>query len=209
MDYSFMNKSFTCTGTSCLGVIDTTENENKIYIRCQDSKGNSNSQSKEYTLYRPQDALKIESLKPLKSYTTETSLTFNLELRVSGGSGDEVCSFKIQGYNEDYTEFLTHKGDYHIQELTLPLGVRNTFIRCVDSSNDAAVFTERISINQDINSPLISRAYGMGNSLVLKTTEKAECKYVLSDCNKKFEAMQSFTGNGLKHQATGRKGNIY
>ncbi|MBT7706246.1 hypothetical protein HN747_02250 [archaeon] len=208
-EYSEMNHSFSCVSDSCSGILPTQEDLNRFYIRCADPSGNANAVSKIYTLLKSQEELTIETIFPRELVTTENHFVFDLEATVSGGAGDEICEFKVSGLYDDYIEFSEIIGTRHVHELDLPIGVFTVRVHCTDSSTASDTVSEIIRINQDLNSPLIARAYEQGGSIILKTREEAECRFDYYTCSKSFENMTVISGNGFEHSTSGIPGKIY
>jgi len=208
-EYSEMNNSFVCVGSSCNGALPIHEESNIFYIRCLDENNNSNAVSTRYVLSKAGSRLQIESISPTDLDTQDTRAQISLRVITNGGARDEECEFKISGYLDEYTQFNTKSGASHIQELDLPAGRHVVSAYCQDSSGDSDTVSQVIRINQDADSPLITRAYRQGNSVVIKTKEPAYCAFDYYSCSKEFGNMTLFIGTELEHKTSGKVGKMY
>ncbi|MAG39613.1 hypothetical protein CMI41_01445, partial [Candidatus Pacearchaeota archaeon] len=208
-DYSLMTNDFLCFSQECSGVLNVSLETNKFYIRCNDTSGNVNTASEVYTIKKAQTELAIESISPNDEDTTDDHLVFDLEVVVDGGAGDEICEYMIEGQHEEYIEFLESSGDTHTQEFDLAIGEYTVKIYCYDSAGDSDLETQTLRINQDLNSPSITRAYAQGSSLVIRTKEEAECRYYSYSCSEDWDDMTSFSGSDKRYTVTAYEGRKY
>jgi hypothetical protein len=208
-EYNLMNHSFNCIGSICSGALPVTKESNLFYIKCKDVSGNQNIFSKVYTLLKSQSQLQIESILPTDLDTMDSHMNFTLEATVSGGAGDEYCEFEVEGYSSTYTLFNSRIGSRHTQQIDLPIGSHTIKVHCQDSAGDGEVMAQTIRINQDTNSPLMAKIYKQGASLVVKTTEPAECRFDYYTCTKDFDEMSAFSTKGLKHTMSSKDGKLY
>jgi len=173
--------------------------ENKFYFRCNDTSGNTNQQSYEFSLIgtRP---LVIDSVFPngtIKDSVSPAKIT--LEARTSAGykDGEATCQF---GSAEDglvIDKFLTPWTYEHSYDLWLTEGDYKYFINCFDLGGNSDTKNVSFSVEIDNAEPLVVRAYHEDVYLKVITNEKANCVYNTQDklgCNYGFE-------DGIKMQA--------
>ena len=209
MEYDTMNNSFLCIQDGCSGILPTPDQTNTFYIRCKDVSGNSNRASTIYTLTKAQSELIIESIYPHDLDIVDDHVSFDLEVYTSGGAGDEICEFKVDGYYDEYVEFLDKFGNKHVQPADLPIGSHIIRVYCQDPAGDSATSSQKIKKNQDIAPPLITRIYNRGNNLVLMTKDPSECAFDYYSCSQDFINMTSFIGTGLEHTTPSIEGKSY
>jgi hypothetical protein len=172
---------YPCT-TTLTGLKDNTEN--KFYFRCKDTADNLNEESYEYSLIGT-EPLVIDWVKPeegsmIKDSTEAIKVT--LEAKTSAGfdEGRSLCYYSATGDTEDYVMFFDD-GEIdkyqHAQDLWLPEGDYNYFIKCIDFGGNSDVKETNFSVESDLNAPLVIRASHRETFLKLRTNEPARCVY--------------------------------
>ena len=197
-----------CRGT-LTGLIN---NQNNIYLRCNDTKGNFNKQSCMFTLKQTDD-LQIDSVTvndlPNESVITDSTdiIEVTLKVKTSAGAdnGKSKCEYNYNGgryyfYNQGSDEYLTE----NIQEnLGLIIGQYNFPIRCTDEANNQAESNIIFTLEQDNTEPIVVRFFHEEGYFRLITNEVADCVYKsigVTDCDYPFLEGNSFeTNDGINH----------
>jgi hypothetical protein len=185
---------------SCKSLLENITQESVlVYIKCNDSSGNINSEDYPYTLYKTKDPLEIISTSPMNDTVIEKPIGANdplyLEASTSGGveNGKAVCSFKfIENGWRDY--FTTTDSDKHSYMFTsLPEGNYTVQIFCTDKIGNTASTLISFKSEIDTTPPLIIRAFHSGDYLKLITDEDAICYYSNINCNFDIQNGTKFT----------------
>ncbi len=175
--------------------IASDQTDISVYIKCNDSSGNVNSNFDEakYDIIRTPAPLNITStyantfLIPEEGIVIErTSVSefFTLEATTEGGvdNGISLCRFKFAEVkwrnNFQKTNSREHKSVFN----SLPSGTHTIQILCKDSIGNTAEKTITITSKIHDAKPIITRVYGRGNSITLATDEEARCYYSNKDC---------------------------
>jgi hypothetical protein len=205
--YDEMNKEMDCVtnptqfNAQMLYECDTTlsglisNKENKFYFRCQDqplaadqSDRNKNMQSYVFKLQGTLP-LQIDSVKPNGTIDGPTdNIKVTLDVKTSAGfkEGISLCGYKEEG-EIGYTDFFNTNSYTHTQDLWLEEGDYNYSIMCVDLGGNVDYANAVFSVETDLASPIIVRAYYEDGYMKLITSEEAICVYGTSDCNYAFE----------------------
>jgi hypothetical protein len=170
-------------------IFGLTEQENKIYFKCNDTHGNLMSTYTEYTISPSLGELKISSTNPSGYYqvsSVDETYAVNLEVMTSGGGdgyGISRCywNFSWIEYDSfaDNREHLFFNTDstIHNQELNLRSGNYNIPIRCEDDFDNEAHEIIEFELDIDNIAPEIATIYRSGNSLVVTTHKESRCYY--------------------------------
>jgi hypothetical protein len=189
---------------SCKALLENITQESvSVYIKCNDSSGNINTEDYPYTLYKTQDPLKITSTIPANNSIIKKSVTANdpfyLEAATSGGveNGKAVCSFKFieNGWRDFFTE--TNSDHHRYMFTSLPSGNYTVEIFCTDSIGNTASSAISFESQIDTTPPKIVRAFHDGSSLKLITDENALCYYSNVNCNFDINNATKFTDGSL------------
>lgn len=186
------NLQYTCTG-NLTGIQDRTDNV--FYFRCEgqpdkpDNERYANVQSKQLII-RGSQPLYIVSASPNDTMVTGSTDTIKVDLQVETGAGasdgNATCSFKNQGAPDaSFITMFETQSYKHKQTLTLPSGVYNTDIRCIDAGGNVAETNISFSVYTDKVAPVVTRVYKQ-DALKIVTDENASCSYSLKDCNFNF-----------------------
>ena len=129
---------------------DIQENENKIYIKCEDQPWRSEEEQNLrnvnpddfiYILYSSENELKIDSVSPegiIERGSEPTEIT--LQVQTSGGAedGKSICRYNFLNNNWN-GEFLNSNSKTHTQKFTtLTAKEYNVEISCEDSAGNSA-----------------------------------------------------------------------
>jgi hypothetical protein len=172
--------------------------DNNFYFRCKDkpfaeeNDRNANKESYKFNLIGT-EPLVIDSVGPSETIKDST-LTVKVELtaKTSFGydEGKSTCYYSQTGEDNDYIMFLYENSDNinheHLQELWLPEGIHEYYIKCIDLGGNSDVEKTSFIVESDSTSPIIVRAYHEDKYLKLITNEDAECVYDIIDCSYLF-----------------------
>ncbi|MEJ2267683.1 MAG: hypothetical protein P8X70_01255, partial [Nanoarchaeota archaeon] len=155
--------------------------ENNFYFRCEDLSGNINRESYEFMLMGTQP-LVLDWTKPEEGATIKDStenIKVTLEAQTSAGykDGESNCYFSDTGEEGDYIMFLNTGSYQHSQDLWLPQGDYEYYIRCVDLGGNMDNDTISFTVESDSSAPRIIRAYHEETYLKIITNEPARCVY--------------------------------
>jgi len=180
---------YTCS-TTLTGL--KNEFENEFYFRCKDNAGNVNKESYEFSLIGTQP-LVISDIGPngtIKDSTELVKVTLEAETSAGYKEGEATCYHSETGDDDDYVMFLYENADNlghkHSQDLWLPEGDYEYFIKCCDLGGNTDIKTVSFHVESDSESPIIVRAYHEETYLKLITNEEAECVYDTTNCNYLF-----------------------
>ena len=204
-DYVNMNNTMICSknifqmNAQLLYPCSTTltglknEFENKFYFRCNDSVGNANTESYEFTLIGTR-ALVIDSVSPDATTIKDSTDVFQvvIEVETSAGykDGESLCYYSDTGEEDDYVmfDYEDSEWDYqHSQALWRPAGTYEYFIKCIDLGGNTDNETINFVVESDVVSPLVVRVYHEATDLKLVTNEEATCVYDTTSCSYTFE----------------------
>ncbi|MCW8966117.1 MAG: hypothetical protein OQK82_05465 [Candidatus Pacearchaeota archaeon] len=170
---------FPCT-TTITAVKD--REENNYFIRCNDTSGNINKESYELVLVGTQP-LYIDSVEPNDTIVKDSTSPVKVTLEVttsSGTNGGEAYCYYKSSTDSSYVQFLydpLEMNYQHTQELYFDEGIYDYNIRCVDAGGNAVHKNITFEVEEDLESPLIVRAYKEDGYLKLITDEDSECVY--------------------------------
>ncbi len=192
VDFDSMSKSFDFCNSdsdegflkgSCIAnVKDLTGEENKIYIKCRDTGGNTyETDDITYTFFASPSELKIDSVLPQGEVKGSGEFVLvNLTAVTSGGSndGNSFCSYKFESHPQySPSPFLKTGGKKHETSFTrLPNGNYNAEVSCTDSAGNTAEGNSVFDLKTDSSPPIIARAFNQ-NGLKIITDEDAKCYY--------------------------------
>jgi len=175
---------------------------NDYYIKCKDqpwlkddSKRNKNKVSYKLTLMGTYD-LAIENVtvnsKPNNTIIKDSANQTKVTIGVTGSGGAEEGKVKCQyKFGNNYLNFYNEGSlDYLIenkQSLWLEKGKYNYEIKCFDIAGNTAFTSVGFTIEQDVSSPTIVRAYSEEGKIKLITNEEAVCVYSITSCNYNFD----------------------
>jgi len=172
--------------------------ENKFYFKCEDQPSlegteneadrNENMESYLFTILGTLP-LQIDSVLPDKIIdgpTDKIQVTLEVETSAGYNEGVSICGYKDQD-ETGYTDFFNTNSYHHTQDLWLDEDDYNYSIMCVDLGGNAAYGNAVFSVETDLDSPIIVRAYYEDKYMKLITDEKAICVYGTDDCNYAFE----------------------
>lgn len=169
--------------------------ENKFYFRCKDKPSaeeedrNVNEESYEFTLIGTQP-LVIDSVEPngtIKDSTDIIKVELKAETSAGYKEGESTCYYSSTGDEEDYIMFYETSSYQHTQELHLPQGEYEYYIKCIDLGGNSDTEKVNFIVESDTNPPIVVRAYHDAPYLRLITNEEAECVYDTRDCSYLFE----------------------
>jgi hypothetical protein len=179
--------------TTLTGLKDRVEN--KFYFRCKDQPSaeeadrNVNTESYEFVLIGTQPLI-IDSVGPNETIKDSTeSVKVTLEAITSAGynEGEATCYYSDTGETESYIMFFETQSHEHYQDLWLPEGDYEYFIKCIDLGGNSDIEKVNFRVESDSSPPIILRAYHEETYLKLVTNEKAECVYDNVDCSYLFD----------------------
>lgn len=228
VEYKNMNYSMTCKtniseytsmGWQCQMIMNLSNEENKIYVRCEDqpwlkgtaneSNRNSNQEDYEYVLYVSGSELNITSISPNGSLERGTGYnSVKLEVETKGGAYDGIstCYFG----NNYGTVFSETYSAVHTHNLTIMNGMYNIPIKCQDEVGNTAKSQINFTIDYQTSAPIAVRTYAQGSNIVLITNKNAECYYNLETCSFDITNGTSMTtGLSTIHTAPWNIGKIY
>jgi len=232
-EYSLMSKTMECNtgieesedfGWSCstelTGLLDEA---NTIFIKCKDqpwfkntvneSDRNINTDGFLHTIYKTENALKINSIVPeggVDSGFIPVSVDFEVKTSEGAENGKSFCSYSFKGY-EKMILFSETYSNIHKQNFNqLTSGPYVLYVECEDSAGNVVQDFTEIQINLDETTPKVNRAYKEGNQLIIQTDEDAECYYGLNKCTFDINNATSITtGFSKEHKTTWESGLTY
>jgi len=216
MDIEY-NQMYKCTGTLD-GLISGVNKENKFYFRCKDqpwlgesTERTANQNSYELTLVGS-EPLYIKSVGPSgKMFIASDKINVSLTVETTHGAkdGQALCSYSTTKEEKDYISFyyaVIAMVNTHKQELFLPEGDYQYYIKCVDMGGNVAYNETSFSIMADRTAPEVIRAVNSGGDKNLKITtdEGAKCVYNDQDnqkCDYNFDEATKMRelNDGLTH----------
>jgi len=190
-DYEIMNptlcdeRAYICTGA----IQNLTQEENKIYFKCNDSFGNINLNDREYTLIRTPQELRIDSISPQGTILEDD---FELQVITSGGmaNGDSICRWKVLervGWWDYFEDIPSTTHTYEFEDF--PQGGYEFEIFCQDKILNNITQAINLNVEVDTTPPIVVRAHRdeVTSKLKIITNELAECAYDTHDCHFNFE----------------------
>lgn len=193
----------------CSVTLDGIKNneENDFYFRCKDkplatSDRNVNSQSYKFTM-KGTIPLVIDSASPdnetIKDSTDAVQVTLKSKTSAGYNEGAASC-FYSEGDEDNYVLFYETTFYEHSQDLWLPAGEYNYFIKCVDLGGNSDTKEINFIVESDNVAPLIVRAYHDEPYLKIITDEESECVFDTTDCSYLFDDGTIITtSNGFDH----------
>ncbi len=169
---------YTCK-TTLTGLKDRVENQ--FYFRCEDSAGNTNKESYEFSLIGTQP-LVIDWAKPedgsiIKDSTESVKVTLEAKTSAGYNEGEATCYYSGTEETADYIMFYNTNSYEHSQDLWLPEGGYTYYIKCLDLGGNSDVETVTFSVESDASPPIVVRALHEETYLRLITDEVARCVY--------------------------------
>ena len=198
-DYATMEEQMDCQttigNTNAQGLYTCNANlkglkdrfTNTFYFRCQDksSTPNENAESFVYNVVGTQ-ALVITSATPndttIKDSTSVVKVSFEAKTTAGYKDGEASCEYSDTGITDDYVKFFTTDSSSHKQDLFLPEGTYDYFIRCIDLGGNTDNKKISFTVESDNQAPAVVRAYHEEQYLKITTTEEAKCVYDTIDC---------------------------
>jgi len=168
--------------------------DNKFYFRCRDQPlatqdRNTNQESYEFSLIGTQP-LVIDSVGPNETVRDATEIVkVTLEAETSAGykEGEANCYYSDTGETDSYILFFNTNSHTHSQDLHLPEGDYEYYIKCVDLGGNTDEEIVRFDVDSDAGAPSIVRAFHDESYLKIITDEEAECVYSEDSCNYLFD----------------------
>jgi len=202
----------------------TNGQENRYYIACRDNpqyKGNVTKEAQRNTgtpyevVLKGTSRLMIQNVRingkqnGTEIRSAEENMDVKLEVFTSNGAenGKAKCLYSINSndegsyslfFNDGSLEYLTT----NTEELYMPEGNYIANIKCLDLAENVAETFVNFSVEVDLLSPAVVRAYKdeASNSLKIITDEIAECVYSTTTCTYDIEDGTSIdTDDGLHH----------
>jgi len=217
-DYEVMENEFVCgdiplslpsvayTAWSCVTKIgELDEDENEIYVRCEDSSENlnRNSEGTRFLFKKSDEELRVDILSPVGEIVSNEEVNIELRAKTDGGANGEArCEYSFAGFNGSTLFFSDIYGmiEMHVHPLDeVPEGDYVIDVECVDSAGNIAKNQTNFSVVVDREVPKVTRAYNREGSLVVITNEFSECSYDLRSCQFEFEDGIMMNGNEYAH----------
>lgn len=197
--------------------------ENKYYVACKnypEFKGNPEKESKR-TPSRPYEIvlkgtnkLVIQSVRinDRANGTTIIGREENAKIELSvvtvGGAeeGKSRCLYSENQATPTYSLFSNGRSREYLntnfEEFYMPQGFYEYLIKCYDSAENTATTLINFTVEVDLLSPMVVRAFkdDSSNSLKIITDESARCVYSTTSCNYNIEEGNELsTENGKEH----------
>jgi len=169
--------------------------ENNFYFRCKDQplapEGDRmvNQESYEYVVIGTLP-LVLDSVGPngtIKDSTETVKVTLEAETSAGYNEGEATCYFSDVDETDSYIPFFNTDSYVHSQDLWLPEGDYEYFIKCIDLGGNQDSNVTIFKTESDADAPIIVRAYHEESYLKLITNEKAECVYSQESCSYLFD----------------------
>ena len=214
--------TYDSTEFSSLTIVKNLDKEeNIIYIKCADLKGNFHTTDYEFTFLASPSELQIDSILPAQGFERKTPITEEdplvLSVTTSGGMDNGVCkceySFLDSGWGA--TEFKETNANQHTQifDQQISEGDYTISIFCKDDAGNEATNSTLIKIKIDNTPPIVVRTYYEKGSLKVVTDEDAKCYYDFESCyftiGEGTEAPDMETGFTKEHTAPWKPGKTY
>lgn len=185
--------------TDCIANLSAiNEKGTNYYIRCNDTKGNMNSESYEFSL-RGSPELKMDYIIPENGeilFSRLNPLVTNITVQTSFGCNDgrAYCSYS-GSESGTYIPFLeTNTTDgIHIQKFPLGDGENTVYIQCVDEGGNLIKNSTTFDVDIDLDSPAVARIYKEESQLKLVTPYTSECSYSTESCDFNFDEATTFS----------------
>lgn len=165
------------------------EQENNFYFRCEDKAGNIDRESYKYMLLGTKP-LVIDSVLPngtIKDSTINVQVTLEAHTFAGYKDGEADCYYSTTGDDDSYIKFYNTHSFQHSQDLYLPEGDYEYFIRCLDLAGNSDTKSTSFTVKSDVDAPLVVRAYHEESNLKIITDKQAKCVYDLNDCTYMFD----------------------
>ena len=146
--------------------------------------------------------LKATLLSPIANTTLFISNT-TLRVRTEEGAenGKAKCAFSEKNVPiTDMALFLNTESTEHTQNLILPKGNYNFFIKCIDIAGNLVDLTSKFTIQVDTQSPQLTSIFKQGNLLTLSIDEEADCESSTIDFQ--FGEGSKMLKQSLTHQSS-------
>lgn len=170
--------------------------QNDIYIKCNDTVGNINSEDNLYTLFATRENLKINIRTPVKDSVKETPIDRNnpliIEVETIGGAyeGDSDCTYNFLGLAWKDRFFKTGE-KIHRQEFTSEDAFTerdyNVEIKCNDIAGNEAKTVLHFTLDIDNQPPKVISNKKEGENFIFETDEEAWCYYRTGVCPLKLD----------------------
>ncbi|MFH1608233.1 MAG: hypothetical protein ABIA78_03800, partial [archaeon] len=218
-DYDAMEETMSCSTSvfemnaqmlyKCSTTLTGLKNsiENKFYFRCKDKPlatedRNVNTESYAFSLIGTQP-LVINNVGPNNETIKDSSdiVKVTLEADTSAGykEGEATCYYSDSENEDSFVMFYNTQSYTHSQELYLPEGDYEYFIKCLDLGGNSDTKKINFEVESDTSAPLVARVYHEDGYLKLTTTEEAECVYDSTNCNYLFDDGTGMTSKGADH----------
>ncbi len=183
---------YKCT-TTLTGI--KNEQENLFYFRCKDqptkpeSDRITNAESYEFKLIgtRPLVIDKVGPNGTVKDSTENVKVTLTAETSAGYNEGQATCYYSTTGDEGSYIMFYSTNSHTHSQDLYLPEGDYEYYIKCIDLGGNSDVKTTYFEVESDSEPPVITRTFYEESYLKLITDEEAQCVYDTVNCNYPFD----------------------
>lgn len=173
----------------CDSVIKNLINpESKIYVKCQDLEGNSNSGDLVHTFIKSSSKLIISSFSPengtVRKDWVNVSQPVSLSVTTEGGidSGNSNCTWNVVGLGVP-TGFLEEESTVHTASITGGINTPKIYtikFRCEDKAGNIAENETELVREIDLTPPKVVRVIKEGTSVKFTTDEEAMCYYANS-----------------------------
>jgi hypothetical protein len=209
-NYPANSMTYGCTGT-LEGI--QKEQENKYYIKCKDQpwlEGIEDTSLGKRNVNEDPFIVVLQGSQPLvitdltindegnniniRDSTDTVPVTISVDTLSGCKDGNSRCAHgEIRNGRVLYTDFYNEGSfDYiptNTETLHLPAGTYSIPIKCVDEGGNSAYTEANFTIESDLVSPVITRAYYEDNNLKIITDEKASCVYgdESTGCTYQFE----------------------
>ncbi len=222
-NYPVNSMTYGCTGT--LEGIQKAQ-ENKYYLKCKDQpwlEGKEDTSLAKRNVNEDPYVVVLQGSQPLvitdltindkgnniniKDSTDTVPVTISVNTLAGCMDGNARCAHgEIRSGKVLYTDFYNEGSfDYmatNTETLHLPAGSYSIPIKCIDEGGNDAYTQANFTIESDLTSPVITRAYYEDNYLKLITDEKASCVYgdESTGCTFQFEDGSAIsTRDGIEH----------
>ena len=214
--YKDMENSMSCSSSifemnaqllyECDATLNGIKNmqENKFYFRCEDQPSapkedrNVNKESYIFTIIGTQP-LVLNSVGPnttIKDSTEIIKIELTAETSAGYNEGEAICYYNTEDNDNNYIEFYETHSYTHKQELWLPEGDYEYWIKCVDLGGNTEKAKAIFRVETDIFPPMIIRAFNEDSYLKIMTNEEAECVYDVQNCNYVLDEGIAMTSTG-------------
>jgi len=200
------------------------EQQNKYYFRCKDQpwlgvdeEHLRNPSGQSYVqILTGTSSLLIDSLKVndkdkgsiIKDSTSPVQVRLVAKTSNGAEEGKAKCKYSFDGFEDWFTnggQFWQGTDGFRVenyQDLFLDAGNYNISVTCFDIGGNVAYDSIEFSVEQDLQAPIITRAYFEEGYLKLITDEESSCVYSLFNegCNYLFvDGNEISTTDGINH----------